>query len=82
VVDPQLNGHPVDTIYRRLTDHLLTVHCPKCDFDAKQKVLTLLQHKKVVCPRCGSLNDVDTKPLEDKISSAQAKRDSLRVPNH
>jgi hypothetical protein len=68
----------VDTIYRRLTDHELTVHCPRCDYAAKQKVLTLLQHKKVVCLRCGSLNEIDTKPLEDKISSAQARRDSER----
>jgi uncharacterized Zn finger protein (UPF0148 family) len=72
----------VDTIYRRLTDHLLTVHCPKCDHAAKQKVLTLLQNKRVVCPSCGSLNDVDTGPLEEKISSAQAKRDSQRDAPH
>lgn len=69
----------MDTIYRRLTDQQLTVHCPRCDHDAKQNILTLLQHKKVVCPRCGSLNDIDTRPLEEKISSAQARRDSQRT---
>jgi endogenous inhibitor of DNA gyrase (YacG/DUF329 family) len=64
----------MDTIYRKIADYLLTVHCPRCGFEARQKVLPLLQHKRACCPNCASLIDVNTALLEEKINALQARR--------
>ena len=69
----------METIYRRMSELQLTVHCKRCDRDSKHKIAAILAHKKVVCPACASLNDVDTASLEQKISSAQQKHDAMKT---
>ncbi|RYG87263.1 hypothetical protein EON77_02370 [bacterium] len=69
----------MNTIYQRISATLLTVHCTRCDRDSRQKASTILEHCKFQCPNCGSLNDVDTGTLVQKISDAQARRDAQRA---
>ncbi len=68
----------VDTIYQRLSDQQLTVHCEQCNEGAKHKVMTILADKKVSCPSCAATIDVDTGMLERKIEAAQARRNAQR----
>jgi len=68
----------VDTIYRKMSELQLTVHCKRCDRDSKHKIAAILAHKKFLCPACSSLNDVDTAALETKISTAQQKHDAQK----
>ncbi len=68
----------MDTIYRRMSELQLTVHCKRCDRDSKHKIAAILAHRKFVCPACASLNDVDTAALEQKISTAQQKHDATK----
>lgn len=68
----------LNTIYRRISATQLTVRCTRCDRGSRQKASTILEHQKFQCPSCGSLNDVDTGTLVQKISDAQARRDAQR----
>lgn len=69
----------MDTIYRRLSDQLLSVHCAQCNAAAKHKVLAILTDKQVTCPSCSAVVDVDTVMLEQKIEAAQARRNAQRT---
>lgn len=69
----------MNTIYQRISATLLTVRCSRCDRDSRQKASTILEHRKYQCPSCGSLNDVETASLVQKISDAQARRDAQRA---
>jgi len=68
----------MNTIYQRMSDLQLTVHCRRCDRSSKHRIAALLAHRKFVCPACASLNDVDTASLEQKISTAQQKHDATK----
>ena len=64
---------------RRMSELQLTVHCKRCDCASKHKIASILTHKRFVCPLCASLNDVDTGSLEQKITSAQQRRDATKA---
>jgi uncharacterized Zn finger protein (UPF0148 family) len=70
----------VNTIYRRVSDQMLTVQCPECSGAAKHRVMVILTDKKVTCPTCDHVVDVDTMKLEQKIEAAQARRNARSAP--
>lgn len=69
----------MNTIFRKMSELQLTVHCQRCDTDSKHRIGQILANKKFLCPSCSSLNDVDTGALETKISSAQQKHDAQKT---